>query len=96
MDSKALYWGDNGVQEFWETEDHEWLILRVHSETGWSAHHKCQYVCSGMRPEDVARKLPVKLTFVTDRDWVRDRNDNFILELISSNCGLSPDTRIHE
>lgn len=35
---KELYWGDNDVHEFWESEDHELLILRNQSETSWTAH----------------------------------------------------------
>jgi hypothetical protein len=30
---KALYWGDNDAHEFWESEDHELLILRNHEES---------------------------------------------------------------
>ncbi len=28
---KDLCWGDNGIHEFWESGDHELLIIRVHS-----------------------------------------------------------------
>jgi hypothetical protein len=33
---KALYWGDNDAHEFWESEDHELLILRNHQESFYS------------------------------------------------------------
>ena len=34
MDTKELYWGENDFHEFWESEGHEWLILRNHPEKG--------------------------------------------------------------
>lgn len=36
MESVTLYHGDNGVQEFWESDDHAVLILRVHQEDAWT------------------------------------------------------------
>jgi hypothetical protein len=35
---KLFYWGNNGIHEFWESEDHELLILRNHGESHWTAH----------------------------------------------------------
>lgn len=35
---KRMYWGDNGVQEFWESEDDSLLVLRNHQESRWIAY----------------------------------------------------------
>jgi hypothetical protein len=41
---KALYWGDNDAHEFWESEDHELLILRNHQESFWTVHRNYGYL----------------------------------------------------
>lgn len=35
MKKTKVYYGDNGVQEFWESRDHEVLIVRVKHEKWW-------------------------------------------------------------
>lgn len=35
MKRMPLYYGDNGVHEFWESTDHEVLIFRNHGEKWW-------------------------------------------------------------
>lgn len=34
---KRMYWGDNGLHEFWQSEDGVLLVLRNHPETEWLA-----------------------------------------------------------
>ena len=36
METKILYNGDNGISVFWESEDQQILINRVHKETLWT------------------------------------------------------------
>ena len=42
MPTKLIYRGENDFHEFWESEDHELLILRVYQEEAWtSQRHYC-------------------------------------------------------
>jgi hypothetical protein len=74
---KLLYRGDNGVHEFWESEDRELLIFRNHGESGWSAHrnHGFLFGC----PTDVAAAERLKVSLSRARLWVM-KHGRFVLE----------------
>jgi hypothetical protein len=78
---KALYWGDNDAHEFWESEDHEHLILRNHHESFWTAHRNYGYLFGCRTDAEAAERLNVVLS--PTRRWVR-RNGKFILEATSN------------
>jgi hypothetical protein len=73
----VLYWGDNGIHEFWESEDHSLLILRNHPESFWSAHRNHGFLFSRSSFEKIVTDLKVKLS--RDRIWVRT-GDKFVLQ----------------
>jgi hypothetical protein len=53
---KALYWGDNDAHEFWESEEHELLILRNHHESFWTAHRNYGYLFGCRTDAEAAKK----------------------------------------
>ena len=77
---KVLYWGDNDAHEFWESEDHELLILRNHEESFWTAHRNCGYLFGCRTEAEAAKRLNVVLS--PTRRWVQ-RGGKFVLEAIS-------------
>jgi hypothetical protein len=79
--AKALYWGDNDAHEFWESEDHELLILRNHEESFWTAHRNCGYLFGCRTEAEAAKRLNVVLS--PTRRWAQ-RNGKFILEATSN------------
>ncbi len=73
----VLYWGDNGKHEFWEDQDHQFLILRVHGETCWSAHRQHGFLFFCRSETEAATRL--KLVLSRTRKWVKNA-DKFVLE----------------
>jgi hypothetical protein len=78
MQTKSLYWGDNESHEFWESEDHEWVILRNHRETCRTAHRFHRFVLAAPSAEAAVQRLD--LTLCTDRAWTRTSSRKFRLE----------------
>jgi hypothetical protein len=75
---KELYWGDNGVHEFWESEDTELLILRNHGESSWTAHRRHGFLFGCLSAEEAATRLNVVLS--PARKWTRKGRGRFALE----------------
>jgi hypothetical protein len=73
----TLFWGDNGVHEFWESEDQELLILRNHHEQFWSAHRNHGFLFSCGSALEGATKLDAELC--QDRVWKRQPGGRFVL-----------------
>jgi len=73
----VLYWGDNGIHEFWESEDQSLLILRNHPESFWSAHRNHGFLFSRSSLKKIVTDLKVELS--RDRVWVRI-GDKFFLQ----------------
>jgi hypothetical protein len=69
MPSKQLFWGDNGVHEFWESEDHELLIFRNHGECDWSAHRNHGFLFGCRDAMEAATRLKVFLS--PTHTWVK-------------------------
>ena len=82
---KMLYWGDNGVHEFWESEDHELLIFRNHGESGWSAHRNHGFLFGCQSDAEAAKRLNVFLS--RTHIWAKNR-DRFLL--VPSTTGPMP------
>lgn len=78
--AKKLYWGDNGNHEFWESEDHEFLILRNHRESSWTAHRNHGFLFGSLSASDAAGRL--NLTLSPEQKWTR-KGQNFVLEVQS-------------
>jgi len=75
-----LYRGDNGTtQEFWQSETHELLILRLHNERCWTAHRNCQYLGCADSPEDVISELHLNAQLSPDYIWAKDVRGAFQL-----------------
>jgi hypothetical protein len=74
---KELYWGDNGVHEFWETEDTELLILRNHGESDWTAHRHHGFLFGCLTANEAATRLNVVLS--PARKWTT-KGSAFVLE----------------
>jgi hypothetical protein len=62
LPGKLLYRGDNGVHEFWESEDHELLILRNHGESYWTAHRNHGFLFGCRSAIEAANRLKVELS----------------------------------
>jgi hypothetical protein len=56
-----VYHGNNDTQEFWESEDHSLLLLRLKSERGWSAHRNYMFKSFADSSEEAARLLDAEL-----------------------------------
>jgi hypothetical protein len=70
MATKALSWGENEFHEFWESEDHELLILRNHPEQSWTVHRHHRFLFASDSAEQAAEPLTVRLS--RERVWKRD------------------------
>ena len=73
-----LYWGDNGVHEFWESEDTELLILRNHGESTWTAHRNHGFLFGSLTANEAATRLTVVLS--PARKWTGKGRARFALE----------------
>jgi hypothetical protein len=74
--STILFWGDNGVHEFWEDADRIYLILRNHGEQSWSAHHNHGFLFFCPSAQQGASRL--KLTLAVEKRWVEHKG-KFVL-----------------
>jgi hypothetical protein len=81
LPGKLLYWGDNGVHEFWESEDHELLILKNHGESHWTAHRNHGYLFGCRSETEAATRLRVDLS--RSHVWIQKKG-KFVLEACSS------------
>jgi hypothetical protein len=75
--TKALYWGDNGIHQFWESKDHELLILCNHGESFWTAHRNHGFLFSCSSAEQGAERLGAELC--CDRTWAKQSRGKFVL-----------------
>ena len=75
---RLLYYGDNGVHEFWEStisEDVAFLIFRNHGEKHWTAHRKYRigrnigfaYLFAAKTAREAAKRL--QATLDTSKRW---------------------------
>jgi hypothetical protein len=81
LPGKLLYWGDNGVHEFWESEDHELLILRNHGEAHWTAHRNHGYLFGCRSAAEAVTRLNVELS--PTHKWMRKKG-KFMLQPCSN------------
>ena len=79
---KVLYWGDNGAHEFWESVDHELLILRNRGESHWTAHRSYGFLFGSQSDIEAANRLNAVLS--ETHQWVRE-GKKFVLEPYSEN-----------
>ncbi len=87
METRALYWVKNQVHEFWESEDHELLLLRNYPERHWTAHQNRGFLFASDSADSAARRLKAVLS--PDRVWKADGRDRFnLLPLASHRNGL--------
>jgi len=73
----ALYWGDNGAHEFWESEDNELLILRNSRESFWSAHRNYGFLFSCNSAEEGAHRVGAELS--NERVWKKATGGKYAL-----------------
>lgn len=73
----CLYWGDNGIHEFWESSDRTLLVLRNHPDDFWSAHLSHNFLFFTSTLEDAVKRLNVQLS--RDQVWAR-KGHKFILK----------------
>ena len=66
----ALYRGTNDTQEFWESEDHSLLILRVKTQRAWSIHQNHRF--RGFATSAEAAASQIGCTLSREREWVRN------------------------
>jgi hypothetical protein len=90
LPGKLLYWGDNGLHEFWESEDHELLILRNHGESDWTAHRNQGFLFGCLSEIEAATRLKVHLS--RSHVWVQKKG-KFVLEVLlpSPQGSLAPE-----
>ncbi len=74
----TLYWGENDSHEFWESEDHELLILRVYAQSWWSVLRRQLFQFPSQSAEEAAARLNV--TLCPDKLWKRNAEGTFALE----------------
>lgn len=74
---KALYWGDNGIHEFWGTEDRELLILRNHGEYWWTALRNHAFLFTCRFPEEATSRINAVLS--QERVWKKLPCGRFVL-----------------
>jgi hypothetical protein len=91
---KLLYWGDNGVHEFWESEDHELLILRNHGESHWTAHRDHGFLFGCRSEIEAATRLKVELS--GSQVWIQKSGKlgKFMLEASSEPRQASLDPKL--
>jgi len=83
LPGKSLYWGNNGVHDFWESEDHELLILRNHGESHWTAHRNHGFLFGCQSDTEGAARLGVHLS--RSHRWIMKR-EKFVLEMDAETC----------
>jgi hypothetical protein len=52
-----LFYGDNGVREFWQDASREWLIFRNHDEKCWILQRRDKFQFGYALAEDAARHI---------------------------------------
>ena len=82
LPGKLLYRGDNGVQEFWESEDHELLIFRNHAESHWTTHRNYRFLFACQ--SHIAGADRLKAVIRDTHTWV-ERKGKFVLEPVPGN-----------
>lgn len=75
---KKMYWGDNSAHEFWESEDHEVLILRNHGERYWTAHRNHGFLFGCGSAEDAAERLNAELS--QSQTWAKQVGGKYALK----------------
>ena len=80
LPGKLLFGGDNGVHEFWESEDHELLIFKNHGESHWTAHRNYGFLFGCQSETEAAARLKVELS--RSHVWIK-KNGKFVLEISS-------------
>ncbi len=73
----TLYWGENDSHEFWESEDHELLILRLYADTWWSVLRRQLFQFPSQSAEEAAVRLSVTLS--AEKLWKRSAEGVFTL-----------------
>jgi hypothetical protein len=73
----TLYWGENDSHEFWESEDHELLILRVYAQSWWSVLRHQLFQFPIQSADEAAVRLNV--TLCRDKLWKRNTRGTFAL-----------------
>ncbi len=58
----TLFHGTNDIQEFWESADHELIILRLLVEDCWTAHRNYGFLFAALTAEEAAQRLHVELS----------------------------------
>lgn len=81
ISAKLLYWGNNEFHEFWESEDHELLILRNHGESHWTAHRNHGFLFGCRSETEAATRLRVDLS--RSHVWIQKKG-KYVLEVCSS------------
>ena len=76
-----MYWGNNGLHEFWQDENLEALIIRLPGEIDWEESNG---KISDNLPEVITlleKTLGIVLELNTKRIWVehKDKHQNMIL-----------------
>jgi len=92
METKTLYWGKNQVHEFWESEDHELLLLRNYPERHWTAHQNRGFLFVSDSAESAARRLKVVLS--PDRVWKADGGIDSTFSPLAGHRNESPVTNV--
>lgn len=69
MDKKPLFRGFNENHEFWESADHEIVILRCHEENAWTAHRRQAFQFAADTAKEAARRMGAALD--TTSTWER-------------------------
>lgn len=77
-----LYYGDNGVHEFWEDAERRFLIIRNHNETSWFAllvAGTYEPFGRAQRPKTVANRIQrhygIVLQFDKSQQWTLPRKN---------------------
>ena len=71
MAPTTLFHGVNDTQEFWESADHELILLRLLKEDCWTAHRNYGYLFTTATAEEAAQRLHVELS--DSRVWASSR-----------------------
>lgn len=76
MAQTLLFHGTNESHEFWQSEDHSLLLMRLHHEESWTAHRNFGFLFGCSSAQEAARRLDAQLS--DKKEWV-EKNGNFHL-----------------
>lgn len=63
----SLYYGYNGLYEYWQDDHRDWLLLHNYGEPWWLVHYRSDFAYGCRYPEEAAAVIGAE--FSTDYSW---------------------------